>query len=95
MNLTYEDTFPTTNLEAMACGLPVIVYNTGGCKEAINNFTGFVVAKGDINSLVDKVNLIKNNTLSDYNKLSRDRVIEFFNKEDRFEEYIKLYENLI
>lgn len=34
-NPTYEDTFPTVNMEAEACGTPVITYDTGGCKETI------------------------------------------------------------
>lgn len=33
VNPTLEDNFPTTNLEALACGTPLIVYNTGGCGE--------------------------------------------------------------
>ena len=34
-NPTQEDNFPTVNLEAEACGTPVITYNTGGCAETI------------------------------------------------------------
>lgn len=36
-NPTYEDTFPTVNMEAEACGTPVITYDTGGCKETIKS----------------------------------------------------------
>ena len=32
-NPTYEDNYPTVNLEANSCGLKVITYDTGGCKE--------------------------------------------------------------
>lgn len=35
VNPTYEDTYPTVNLEAIACGTKVITYNTGGCKETV------------------------------------------------------------
>lgn len=34
-NPTYEDNFPTTNLEALACGTPVVTYDTGGSPEAV------------------------------------------------------------
>lgn len=34
-NPTVEDNFPTVNLEAEACGTPVITYDTGGCSETI------------------------------------------------------------
>lgn len=35
LNPTYEDNFPTTNLEALACGTPVITYDTGGSPESV------------------------------------------------------------
>ncbi|MDR2505583.1 MAG: glycosyltransferase [Oscillospiraceae bacterium] len=33
LNATYEDTYPTVNMEAIACGTPAVSYNTGGCAE--------------------------------------------------------------
>ena len=36
VNPTYQDNFPTTNIEALACGTPVVTYNTGGSPEAID-----------------------------------------------------------
>jgi glycosyltransferase involved in cell wall biosynthesis len=35
LNLTYADTFPTTNLEALSCGTPIITYKTGGSVESV------------------------------------------------------------
>lgn len=34
-NPTVEDNYPTVNLEAEACGTPVVTYDTGGCAETI------------------------------------------------------------
>lgn len=34
-NPTYEDNYPTVNLEAQACGTPVITYPTGGSVESV------------------------------------------------------------
>lgn len=34
-NPTREDNFPTVNLEAEACGTPVVTFQTGGCAETI------------------------------------------------------------
>lgn len=45
-NPTYEDTFPTTNLEALSCELPIICYKTGGATETVD--PNFVVEKGDV-----------------------------------------------
>src|SRR5699024_8637999 len=61
VNPTLEDNFPTTNLEALACGTPVITYNTGGSPESINKETGGVVRQGDINSLLDEIKRWNNN----------------------------------
>ncbi len=35
-NPTKEDNYPTVNLEAEACGTPVVTYDTGGCRETIS-----------------------------------------------------------
>lgn len=45
VNPTYEDTFPSVNMEAESCGTPVIVYNTGGCSETIHGEKSIVVDK--------------------------------------------------
>ena len=34
-NPTVEDNYPTVNLEAEACGTPIVTYDTGGCRETI------------------------------------------------------------
>lgn len=35
INPTYEDNYPTVNLEAKACGTYIISYDTGGCAETL------------------------------------------------------------
>ena len=45
INPTWQDNFPTTNLEALACGTPVITYRTGGSPESVNEETGGVLRK--------------------------------------------------
>lgn len=42
-NPTREDNYPTVNLEAEACGLPVVTYDTGGCRETIHDERSVVV----------------------------------------------------
>ena len=48
-NPTYEDNYPTTNLEAIACGTPVVTYATGGSPESARLY-GLIVRKGDISA---------------------------------------------
>ena len=53
VNPTYEDNFPSVNLEAQECGTPVITYNTGGSAESVPEEN--VVSKGDLQGLLRKV----------------------------------------
>ena len=48
VNFTYEDTFSMVNIEALACGTPVICYNTGGAVEMLNDINGIIVRQGDV-----------------------------------------------
>jgi glycosyltransferase involved in cell wall biosynthesis len=95
LNTTIEDNFPTVNLEAMACGTPVITYPTGGCPEAISAETGIIVETGNISEIKKALNVIKLNTRQSYSKACTEHVCSFFNKTDRYDEYIKLYESLM
>ena len=55
VNPTYEDNYPTVNLEAIACGTKVIAYDTGGCKEQVTKKTGKIVKVGDINAIKENL----------------------------------------
>jgi len=95
LNLTYEDNFPTTNIESLACGTPVLTYNTGGSIEAISPDTGFIIEKGDLKNALNVINLVKNQEKIKYIDACRMRAIELYNKDDRYEDYFDLYEELI
>lgn len=94
-NPTYEDNFPTTNLESLSCGTPVITYDTGGSPEALDEKTGYTVNKGDLNTVVSLIKEIKN---KDQKKLSadcRNRAVEFYNKDEKFKSYYSLYNQIL
>lgn len=93
VNLTYLDTFPTVNLEALACGTPVLTYQTGGSPEAIDEQTGVVVEQGDLKQVVSALYSMKCKPLS--SDLCRKRAEKYFDKNKCFEEYINLYDSLI
>lgn len=52
-NPTYEDNYPTTNLEAQACGTSVITYNTGGSGESVPCENVF--KRGDMLSVIKHI----------------------------------------
>lgn len=87
-NPTYEDNYPTTNLEAIACGTPVITYDTGGSPESMGNENGAVVGKGNLNdawsSLLHAVGY-KKPFSADCRK---------YDKTQRFGDYYRLYQQL-
>ena len=81
-NPTYEDNYPTTNLEAIACNTPVITYNTGGSIESAKLF-GYIVKKGDIESVIEKIKLL--------NKLKPLNNKKDISIENMVDKYLKLY----
>lgn len=94
VNPTLEDNFPTTNLESLACRTPVITFNSGGSPECIDENCGITVDKGDFEGLCKAIQIVKNNKKEKYSLSCRKRVEQYFNKNDRFQEYIKLYKTL-
>ena len=96
VNPTYADTFPTTNLEAMACGTPVITYRTGGSPEPITPYTGIVVERaGDVKGLRDAIVDICDKGKAHYAEECRKRVVENFDKRTCFDKYIELYDEIL
>lgn len=108
INTTLEDNFPTTNIEALACGTPVITFNTGGSVEAVldeeqvfadekilRTRVGGVVPKGDVVSLLK---LSREFLLSDkatLNVFCAEKVNKLYNKQKQYELYVDLYNRRI
>ena len=92
VNPTYEDNFPTTNLEALSCGTPVITFATGGSPEAIDASCGKVVPKGDVDALLAAILDMEESPVLKESCILKSRQ---YDKEERFREYIKLYEDIL
>ncbi|NNL02598.1 MAG: glycosyltransferase, partial [Eudoraea sp.] len=95
VNLTYADTFPTTNLEALSCGTPIITYNTGGSVESVNEHTGYIVEQGEINKVLEKINLIKKSGKNKYQPKCLTYARENYNMIEQYLKYINLYKPLM
>jgi len=93
INPTYSDNFPTTNIEALACGTPVVTYKTGGSPEAIDESTGIVVEQGNVDELAKAI--VKITSSPKPVALCRKRAEELFNKDNCFDYYIQLYNSLL
>ncbi len=95
INPTYSDNFPTTNIEALACGTPVVTYKTGGSPEAIDENTGIVVERGNLNELINAINTIVEQKSKFNSYACRKRAEAEFEMSNQYCKYIELYNNLI
>lgn len=91
-NPTREDNFPTVNIEALACGTPVVTFKTGGSPEMIDENCGSVAACDDVDSFEKKIRFVcENKPYSRENCIKRAKK---FDMNDKFEEYVRLYETI-
>ena len=106
-NPTYEDNFPTTNLEALACGTPVITYDTGGSPESLDvkekNLSisiGEVIEKTSPASVSYETvkariySFLKKNKNDIQSQVCRNAAMEYSAKK-QFEKYTELYGEII
>ncbi len=85
-NPTYEDNYPTTNLEAISCGTPVVTYRTGGSPESVSEGNGFVVEQGALAAAVAAFDRV-DGCAADMH--------EAFDAAQRYREYTALYKELL
>ncbi len=90
VNPTREENYPTVNMEALACGTPVVTFNTGGSPEIIDETCGTAVAKNDIDGICNKI--IKICETKPYSEETCLKRAKSFDKNEKFREYIRLYE---
>ena len=89
VNPTREDTFPTVNMEALACGTPILTFRTGGSIEILDEFTGKVVDCNDEESMYNSILEIERARMfTSDNCIARAKE---FNETLKFNEYIELY----
>ena len=102
-NPTYEDNFPTTNLEALACGTPVITYDTGGSPEEIRNIrtssdmtVGEIIRKKNCREtdLNEVVNRLTKWLETDNKKLQPFEYSSNLDSKQCFDNYLALYEKI-
>lgn len=95
VNLTLEDTFPTTNLEALACGTPVVTFKAGGSAESIDDTCGISVERNSIQGVIAAFDRILSQRGMLYTREMCVRRARLYDKEYRFLEYIQeVYEGL-
>ena len=108
INPTMEDNFPTTNIEAMACGTPVVTFNTGGSIESVLDgeslvekdeikytSVGAVVPKGNLELMLKASRKIIDDGKNGYSIACRKKALDKYNKEKQYVKYIDLYKEML
>lgn len=96
---SFADNLPLVTLEALACGLPVVGYATGGIPEYIRNgHTGFLAARGDLDGLARCLGPALGLSETEYETMSRRcRVVaeSAYSLEGMVERYRDLYAKVL
>lgn len=95
VNPTWQDNYPTVNLEAVSCGTPVVTYRTGGSPESLTEITGRVIEQGDVRGLLDSVRELYEVDRTYLRDECRRVALANFRKQDRYAEYLNLYNSLL
>ena len=93
-----QEAFGQTSLEAMACGTPVVGFNTGGIPDMIiSKKTGLLAKQGDSDDLAEKIQWMINYPAerSAMGKNAREMVEKEFTLEKQAKSYISLYESIL
>jgi Glycosyltransferase len=92
VNPTREELFGLVNVEALACGTPVLTFRSGGSPEVIDETCGVVVDKNDIDAMEKEVKRICFEKPFSI-EACRKRAL-MFNKNNEFHSYVDLFHNL-
>ena len=97
-NGSYQETFGLVTAEAMACGTPVIVYDSTACPEIVDNDRGRIIPVGDFNKLIAAILSLEALTRTEKELMSAscvDYVKNNLDKNQKYQEYIELYNLLL
>lgn len=88
VNCTMEEILGMVNIEALACGTPVVTFRTGGSPECIDETCGRVVPQGDVDALIKAAEELQ---VKDISGACRKRVETYYRAEQSFAAYVNLY----
>lgn len=93
-NVSYEDSFSLINIEAQACGTPIVTFASTGLTDTIDNLCGYSVLPNDVDEMYNKIQIIRND-LDNYSKKCRQYVLDTHDKDSIYGLYLKLYDEIL
>lgn len=93
VNPTMADNFPTTNIEALASGTPVVTFKTGGSAESLSEDCGIAIERGNLKALADAIILVVEHGNKFPASACINRSLAFSNAQ--FNDYVELYHSII
>ncbi len=89
VNPTREEVLGMVNVEALACGLPVVTYKTGGSPESIDEMSGSIIEYENIDMLEQEIIRVCKDV--PYSKESCIKRAQNFERDAKFTEYVELF----
>ena len=89
VNMTLEDTFPTVNIESLACGTPVVTWEVGGSPEIADSATGITVKRHSVTEIYGAVKRITQEEKPSSACINRAKAC--FDRKTMIDKYMKIY----
>lgn len=95
LNPTYQDTLPTVSIETLACGTPIIGYDTGGSSDIIDENVGILIERGNKEQLLHAIQQMKTIGKQYYQTKCREKALFKFDNQKCYQNYLDLYNDLL
>lgn len=95
VTFSYQETFGKVSAEALACGTPVVCYNSTACPELVGENCGIVVEKEDKDGVFRAVNTVQENGKAQYTDHCAAFARENFGRNELTREYLSVYQQLL